>query len=171
MKKDIAKIGAALVSAALLTVGLSVLAGCSSSEGASSASSSAAFSAAASSDVTSSASSQAVQAGDMTIHVTMQEDVTQSTDVDSPLQFAEETIDIVAPDGATALEVLQGTDREVGMSGSGDSTEVTSIGGLENGAAGEGSHWTYSVNGEVQQASPAVRTLSDGDALVWTFVK
>lgn len=166
MKKHPMKPIAAILCSALLVTGACMIAGCSSSGASSSAASSSA-----SSSASSQASSQAVQAGDMTIHVTMQEDVTQPTDVDSPLQFAEETIDVVAPDGATALEVLQGMDREVDMTGSGDSTEVIAIGGLENGAAGEGSHWTYAVNGEAQQASPAVRTLSDGDALVWTFVK
>ena len=89
------------------------------------------------------------------MHVTMKQDVVSSEAPDSPLQFAEETIDVVAPDGATALEVLQGTDREVKTTG----------------ADGAGSHWSWTVNDEEQKASPAVVTLSDGDAMVWTFVK
>lgn len=112
----------------------------------------------------------AASEGDMTIHVAMKQDVTTSEAQDSPIQFADETIDIQALAGATALEVLQGTDREVVTSGSGDDTEVTAIGGLENGAAGAGSHWTYTVNGTEEKASPAVLTLSDGDTMEWTFV-
>lgn len=105
------------------------------------------------------------------MHVTMKQDVVSSEAPDSPLQFSDETIDVVAPDGATALEVLQGTDREVKTSGEGDSTEVVAIGALENGADGAGSHWSWTVNDEAQKASPAVVTLADGDAMVWTFVK
>lgn len=107
----------------------------------------------------------------MTIHVTMTQDVTSTEAPDTPLQFAEESIDIVAPEGATALEALQGTDREIQTSGEGDDVEVIAIGGLENGAAGEGSHWSWTVNDEAQKASPAVVALADGDAMVWTFVK
>ncbi len=106
----------------------------------------------------------------MTISVSLREDVTKSTDVDTPLQFAEEHMSVVAPTGATALEVLESMGREVQTSGEGDAVEVTAIGGLENGAAGEGSHWIYEVNGETGAESPAVCTLSDGDRVQWLFV-
>lgn len=155
---------AVVVSAAVLAASLGALAGCSQgSDGGASASSAAASSA-------SSSASDAPE-GSITVHVTMKQDVTTSEAQDSPLQFADETIDVVAPDGATALEVLEGTDREVKTSGEGDDVEVTAIGGLEAGADGAGSHWSWTVNDEAQKASPAVVTLADGDAMVWTFVK
>lgn len=155
---------AAVVSAAVLAASLGALAGCSgSSDEGPSSSLSAASSA--------SSSAAATPEGSITVHVTMKQDVVSSEAPDSPLQFAEETIDVVAPDGATALEVLQGTDREVKTTGEGDSTEVVAIGALERGADGAGSHWSWTVNDEEQKASPAVVTLSDGDAMVWTFVK
>lgn len=122
------------------------------------------------SDSSAASSSAAEQAAEMTVSVSMREDVTKATDVDSPLQFAEEQISVVAPTGATALEVLQATGREIQTSGEGDNTEVTAIGGLANGDAGDASHWMCEVNGETQTASPAVLTLSDGDAMAWIFV-
>lgn len=105
----------------------------------------------------------------MTIAVQLSEEVTKATDVDTPLQFADEQIDVVAPDGATALEVLKATGREVKTDDSGE--QVIAIGGLENGDAGESSCWIYEVNGAEQHESAAAFTLEDGDALAWKFVR
>lgn len=115
-------------------------------------------------------SSTAASASQMSIEVTLDEDVTKATDVDSPLQFAEEKTTVAVAEGATALDALQATGREVVTSGSGDSIEVESIGGLEKGSDGADSHWQYAVNGELQTSSPAVYVLSEGDDVVFTFV-
>lgn len=151
--------------AAALALMVGALAGCSSESGTTQNNNDAP----AATNATNASSVPAAE-GEMTIHVTMKQEATTSEAQDSPIQFADESIDIVVPEGAMALEVLQGTDREVETSGTGDSVEVTAIGGLENGAAGEGSHWSYSVNGQDEKASPAVLTMSDGDTMVWTFV-
>lgn len=163
MNGSVSRILAVFVMTAVLALMVGALTGCS--QGASNDQANNAAPAA-----TNEAAADSAAEGDITVHVTMKQDVTSPEAQDSPIQFAEESIDVAAPNGATALEVLQGTDREVVTAGSGDSTEVTAIGDLANGAAGEGSHWTYTVNGQEEKASPAVFTLSDGDTMVWTFV-
>lgn len=162
MQKMTVKV-AAFAMAAVLACMVGLLAGCSSGGGNSQAASNATPA------ENTSAATQA-PAGDITVQVTMQQDAVSAEAQDSPDQFAEETINVQAPEGATALEVLQGTNREVETSGSGDSTEVTAIGGLANGDAGAASHWTWTVNGQEQKASPAVVAMADGDTMVWTFV-
>lgn len=146
------------------------LVGCSSGDTAKASSSSASS---ASSDATAGkqSSSAGEAADDMTVTVTMKESVTKATDVDTPLQFAEESIEVKAPEGSNALELLQGTGREVKVEGSGDAAEVTAIGGLENGDAGAGSHWTLQLNGESVAGSPATCMPKNGDTLTWNFVK
>lgn len=143
------------------------LAGCASN---SAPSSSASSSADAVAPVESSSSSAAASAGDMSIQVTLTESVVGSSPSDTPLQFSDEQTIVAVADGATALDALNATGREVKTSGSGDSIEIVAIGGLENGAAGDGSHWEYSRNGEVQAESAAVCPLSDGDELTFDFV-
>ena len=161
LRKMSAKVGAFALAGVLA---LGMLVGCSSSSSTNEAANNAAPAATNAEGV-----SQAAE-GDMLISVSMKQDVTSPEAQDSPNQFAEETIDIQAPEGATALTVLEGTGREVKTSGTGDNVEVTAIGGLANGDAGDASHWTWTVNGEEQKASPAVVTMSNGDAMVWTFV-
>lgn len=107
----------------------------------------------------------------MTVHLTMQEDVTSPEAPDSPLQFADEEIDVQAPFNATVLEVLQASGREVKTEGTGQDLQVIAIGGLENGDAGEGSHWEFTVNGDEIGSSPARYGMAEGDTLAWTFVK
>ena len=171
------------MAAALLMMGALALAGCSSggasgtaSSGAAAASGTSAAASAASEASTAgsqvTASDAAAQAGnEITVTVAMKEAVTKATDVDTPLQFAEETIDVQAPAGTSALEFLKGTGREVDVQGEGANAQVIAIGGLENGDAGEGSHWAYLLNDAEQTGSPAECIPQDGDTLTWTFVK
>lgn len=142
---------------ALLAVMACSLAGCGSSGGS-----------AASSASSQSSAASAAPASDMAISVTLKQDVTSAEAVDTPLQFSEEQIDVKAPAGATALEVLQATGREVQTEGSGSAEQVTAIGGLVNGDAN--GKWTFQVNGEEQSGSPADVVLNDGDTLTWVFV-
>lgn len=158
--KNIRAVRSTLVGAlaAMLLMALACgLVGCGSS-GSQSASSASSQSSAAS----------AASTSDMAISVTLKQDVTSAETNDTPLQFSEEQIDVNAPAGATALEVLQATGREIQTEGSGDAVQVTAIGGLVNGDAD--GKWTYQVNGEEQSASPAIVTLNDGDTLTWVFV-
>lgn len=163
----------AVVFAALFTV-VFAFAGCASSSTTSSvssvSSSSAATVSSSASASSSSSSSQAAQANDMTIVVSMKEKVTQPTDVDSPLQFAEEQINVVAPLGANALEVLKATQREIETEGTGNDEMVVAIGGLSNGSAGNDSHWEYEVDGQPQTENPTECILQDGQTLTWVFV-
>lgn len=147
------------------------LAGCSGSQGAASSGSDSLSGEAVAPVESSQASSGAgEQAGAMSIELTLTEDVTKATDVDTPLQFSDEKVNVYVDQGGTALDALQSTGREVITEGDGDSVEVTSIGGLANGAAGDGSHWEFSVNGQTMRESPAVYVLSEGDQVTFTFI-
>lgn len=120
----------------------------------------------------SSASSSAATAanGDITVELTLTESVVGAAAQETALQFSEEQATVSVPEGATVLDALNAAGREVKTQGSGDTEAVVAIGGLENGAAGADSHWEYSVNGAVQEMSPAEYALVDGDAVVFNFV-
>ncbi len=118
----------------------------------------------------SSAASDGVKAGEMKIKVEMSEAVTSPEAADSPLQFSEEQIDVVAPDGSTAIEVLKATGREIKTEGDGANENVVAIGGLANGDAGETSAWVYRVNDVDQSEAPGTCVLQDGDTLSFVFV-
>ncbi len=156
---------AALALVALTLMMTVLLSGCASPQPAApSASSSAASSSAASSDAATAPSD------DITVSVLLTEDVAGSQLQETQLQFSEETLTVNAPAGADALEALQATQREVVTEQTDQGTEVVSIGGLGNGDAGEGSHWTYEVNGTVQTEAPSACILQDGDQLTFRFV-
>lgn len=146
--------------------------GCSSpSQSQNSPSSSNQESASSSTETSSDSESHSPSVQDMTIHVQMKEAATSPEAPDSPDQFAEENINVVAPQGATALEVLKATGREVGTEAVDGGEQVISIGALINGDAGETSRWIYQVNGEDQTVPPSACGLKDGDTLTFTFVK
>lgn len=189
MKENEMKCGIIGRSKAVLMLGLAAatvcvlaLVGCtaggasSSAASASPSASAAALSGSASADASTAGtqvtpSEAAAEAGDdITVSVAMKEAVTKATDADTPLQFAEETIGVQAPEGTSALEFLKGTGREVDVQGEGADTEVVSIGGLVNGDAGEGSHWVYELNGVEQTVSPTQCFPQEGDTLTWNFV-
>lgn len=146
-------------------------AGASSSTASSAASESAdaSPSSASGTDVDASTSASAAQ-GQIKVSVSLSEDVVSPEAADTPLQFADEQIDVMAPQGATAVEVLQATGREIQTQGIGAAEEVVGIGGLVNGAAGEQSRWTYQVNGQDQQGAPGACVLQDGDSLAFIFL-
>lgn len=158
--------GFLLVCMSLLVASCMALCGCSSGGSDSDASSSGNDVA----PVESSDSSAAPSAGQISVNIVLTEDVTKATTDDSPLQFSEEQTSVNVNEGASAYDVLQATGREVATSGTGDDLEVTAIGGLANGDAGEGSHWECALNGEAVTASPAVVTVSSGDTVTFTFV-
>ena len=168
MKKDSKKsikVAFAAVTAFALTLS-PLMMGCSSGQSSQSSASSSASSAAVSSQSASSSASAAAE-GDITVTVTLTESVAGSSLQDTALQFSEETLTVNTMEGATALEVLNATGREVETE---DATEVISIGGLSNGDAGEGSHWTYEVNGEAQTMPPSEYVMQNGDTLTFVFV-
>lgn len=156
----------AIVAAAALAIVMGFsLAGCSS--GGSSSSSSAGAVA----PVDQSSSSSAVAAGDISVDVNLTQSVTSPEAPDTPNQFAEENMTVDVADGATALDALNATGREIQTEGEGNNLEVVAIGGMVKGDAGESSHWEFSVNGQVVTASPAVYTVSNGDKISFDFVK
>lgn len=157
-----AAVAAAAACALLLTP---LMAGCSSGQSSTSSASSSASSAAVSAQ--SSSASSAATDGDITVSVTMTETVAGSSLEETALQFTEETVTVNTMEGSTALEALQATGREVETQ---DASEVISIGGLGNGDAGEGSHWTYEVNGEAQTMPPSEYIVQNGDQLTFIFV-
>lgn len=160
--KQISKVAFVVVAAGALVLS-PLMMGCTSGQTAQSGSSSASSAAVSAS----SSASSAVPEGDISVEVTLTESVAGSSLQETALQFSEETIAVNAPAGSTALEVLEATGREVKTD---DASEVTAIGGLGNGDAGEGSHWTYTVNGEVQTVSPGECVMQDGDQLTFDFV-
>lgn len=120
--------------------------------------------------VESSSSSAAAAAGDISVGITLEQSVVAPEVQDTADQFSGEETTVNVAEGATALDALQATDREVTTSGSGDSVEIESIGGLGKGDAGASSHWEFSVNGQVMTESPAVYVVSNGDKLTFNFV-
>ncbi len=107
----------------------------------------------------------------MSVNVDLKSSVGSEYAADSPMQFSAENVSVAIPEGGTALDALQATDREVTTSGEGDSVEIESIGGLGRGDAGDGSHWEMSVNGQVETSSPAVTVLKSGDTVTFDFVQ
>ena len=166
MKKSKMNLKVAFVAVAALALMLSpLMMGCSSGQSSQSSASSAASSSAASAQ--SSSASSAAADGDISVTVTMTETVAGASLEETALQFTEETVTVNTMEGSTALEALQATGREVETE---DATEVISIGGLGNGDAGEGSHWTYEVNGEAQTMPPSEYVMQDGAQLTFVFV-
>lgn len=161
-------VGIALAGVVIAALSLCMV-GCSAPASSSSSASSSAQDSAASTS-SSSSSSAATNADDIKVTVSMSEDVTSPEAVDSPLQFAEEQIDVVAPAGSTAIEVLKGTGREIKTEGTGADEQVTAIGGLANGDAGDASKWIYKVNDIEQNDAPGACVLNDGDTLSFVFI-
>lgn len=166
MKKNSIKASVA-VAAALALMLTPAMMGCSSNQPATPSASSSSSASSAAASASSSSSADAASEGDISVDVTLTETVAGSSLQDTALQFSEETITVNTMEGSTALEVLQGTGREVETE---DASEVISIGGLSNGDAGEGSHWTYEVNGEAQTMPPSEYVMKNGDTLTFIFV-
>ena len=78
--------------------------------------------------------------------------------------FADMTVDL--NEGATVYDVLVAT----GLPFGGSSDYVRSINGLAEFAAGPGSGWMYSVNGNVPMMPCGSYVLSDGDYVRWYYV-
>lgn len=166
MKNSKMNLKVAFVVVAALALMLSpLMMGCSSGQPSQSSASSSASSAAVSTQ--SSSASSAAAAGDISVTVTMTETVAGSSLEETALQFSEETVTVNTMEGSTALETLEATGRDIETQ---DASEVISIGGLGNGDAGEGSHWTYEVNGEAQTMPPSEYVMQNGDQLTFVFV-
>lgn len=71
-----------------------------------------------------------------------------------------------------ALKAAEAHPRGIRVShrGSGETTFVTAIDGLENEGA-EQRNWRYRVNDQPAQYSAAVMELKNGDVVVWRFAK
>ena len=168
MKGKSTRIAAAAIAVCISMVFGLALAGCSS--GGAASSSNAASSGSNVAPVQSSASDSAGE-GPMAVNLELKDSLDNEYAADSPNQFTEENLTVHVQEGATALDALQASGRDVQTVGSGDSLEIESIGGLARGDAGDGSHWEMSVNGEVQRMSPSVVTLKSGDTLTFNFVE
>ena len=68
--------------------------------------------------------------------------------------------------GSTAYDALQAMGLAIG----GNSTYVSSIGGLAEKQLGKTSGWMYEVNGTTPMTSCGNCKLSDGDTLRWYYV-
>lgn len=170
MKKNKFGLTIASCAAAVLMASALALFGCSSGT-ASGPSSSATSSAGGTAPVQQDQGSDAVGNGPMAVTLELKDSLSDEYAPDSPNQFAQETLTVNTQEGATALKVLQDSGREVETTGTGDSVEIDSIGGLARGDAGAGSHWQMSVNGEVQRTSPNVTVMKSGDTLTFDFIQ
>ena len=68
-------------------------------------------------------------------------------------------------EGSTVYDALIAT----GVSTSGNSTYVRSIGGLSEFDCGDLSGWMYSVNGVYPNYSCGSYVLEDGDTIIWIY--
>lgn len=121
-------------------------------------------------DASAASASSAAPTNDISVNVFLTEYVTQNDEQDTPLQFSDQQINVMIPEGSNAIEVLKATGREIKTVGTGDNEQVTSIGGLGNGDAGPNSLWVYEVNGTEQTESPATCIMENGETLTWKFV-
>lgn len=76
----------------------------------------------------------------------------------------------VLPAGATAYDILMQTGLAVVTSNSPYGVYVSSIGGLAEKSAGQGSGWMYEVNSTSPDVGASNYILQNGDAVVWRFV-
>ena len=74
--------------------------------------------------------------------------------------------DVFVKDGETAYDALLATDVDV----YGNHSFVTSIDGLEEGAAGPTSGWMYMVNEEMPMVPANEYVLEEGDDVLWYYV-
>ena len=63
-----------------------------------------------------------------------------------------------------------GKDSGLAVVTQGSPAYVTAIGGLAAGEHGDLSGWTYTVGGEMVMESCAVKTVQEGDEILWTYV-
>jgi hypothetical protein len=78
--------------------------------------------------------------------------------------------EVTLDEGASVLDALEATGVEAEVVDSEYGPYVTSINGLENGAYGDSSGWTYTVNGEYGTTSADACILADGDEVAWSFL-
>ena len=128
-------------------------AGSSKSSGSSSAGSSA-----------SSGSSKSSSSAKKNIKVTVFVDASNAADAGYAATLYRDTITLKK--GSTAYDALQATGLAIG----GNSTYVSSIGGLAEKQLGKTSGWMYEVNGTTPMTSCGNCKLSDGDTLRWYYV-
>ena len=79
---------------------------------------------------------------------------------------------VAVPQEGTVLMALEqaGKDNSLAVVTQGSPAYVTAIGGLAAGEHGDLSGWTYTVNGEMVMDSCAVKTVQEGDTILWTYV-
>lgn len=79
---------------------------------------------------------------------------------------------VAVPMESTVLAALEqaGKDNGLAVVTQGSPAYVTAIGGLAAGEHGDLSGWTYTVNGEMVMDSCAVKTVQEGDEILWTYV-
>lgn len=81
-----------------------------------------------------------------------------------------QTFTISVPEGASVLDALVASSVDTDIEDSSYGPFVSSIDGIANGSEGAQSGWTYTVNDEYATVGASEFVLSDGDAVVWTFV-
>ena len=135
----------------------------SSDSGSSSAGSSASSGSSAGSSA-SSGSSKSSSSAKKNIKVTVFVDASNAADAGYAATLYRDTITLKK--GSTAYDALQATGLAIG----GNSTYVSSIGGLAEKQLGKTSGWMYEVNGTTPMTSCGNCKLSDGDTLRWYYV-
>ena len=112
----------------------------------------------------SSGSSKSSSSAKKNIKVTVFVDASNAADAGYAATLYRDTITLKK--GSTAYDALQATGLAIG----GNSTYVTSIGGLAEKQLGKTSGWMYEVNGTTPMTSCGNCKLSDGDTLRWYYV-
>lgn len=79
---------------------------------------------------------------------------------------------VAVPLEGTVLMALEQAGKDSGLAvvTQGSPAYVTAIGGLAAGEHGDLSGWTYTVGGEMVMESCAVKTVQEGDEILWTYV-
>ena len=112
----------------------------------------------------SSGSSKSSSSAKKNIKVTVFVDASNAADAGYAATLYRDTITLKK--GSTAYDALQATGLAIG----GNSTYVSSIGGLAEKQLGKTSGWMYEVNGTTPMTSCGNCKLSDGDTLRWYYV-
>jgi hypothetical protein len=143
----------AILAAAALVLGISMLGGCGNNNAASS--SAAQASASSSTAATSETSEQ--------LSVTVSVDLTAA---DGKVETAEVSV----PAGATVLEATEATSFELDVQDSQYGKFVNAINGVATGDHGDQSGWLVAVNGEDLAVSADAQEVKDGDKIEWRYV-
>lgn len=115
----------------------------------------------------------ATGASDATTDASQEQQATVSVSVEIDATAGEgesATYDVDVPEGSTAYDALVATGADVNATDSDYGMYVQGINGLAGGDFGDMSGWMFEVNGEMAEVGCSQLEVSDGDAIVWTYV-